>query len=105
ARAPVPTPVMGDDAIPFPDEIEHLVVPVVGTQRPAMMKYQRLCVLRPPVFEVNLCAVLGCYRAHRVVSFHLSELEVAFARQCSGSKRSKQNLGCLGANCKNDSRL
>ena len=42
ARTAVAAPVMGDDAITLRDEVEHLGVPVVGAQRPAVMKHQRL---------------------------------------------------------------
>ena len=38
ARPAMSAPVMSNDAIPFPDEVEHLCVPVVGAQRPAMME-------------------------------------------------------------------
>src|SRR5262249_57289871 len=47
AGAAMPAPIMGDDAVSLGDEEEHLVVPVVGAQRPAVVKHHRLCVLRP----------------------------------------------------------
>src|SRR5262245_40533114 len=63
-RAPVSAPVMGDDAKTLTEEVQHLSVPVVCAERPAVMKHQRLCVLRTPVFEVDLCAIFACYRTH-----------------------------------------
>src|SRR5262245_62944198 len=72
ARAAVAAPVVGDDAITFADEVEHLGVPVIGTERPAMMKDDWLRLPGPPVLEVNLGPVIGGDRAHRTFSFLLS---------------------------------
>src|SRR3954467_11298128 len=70
ARTAGPAPGMGDDAIALREKEEHLVVPVVGAQRPAVMKHQRVCVPGSPVFEVDLRAVFGRYCAHGgVLSF------------------------------------
>src|SRR4029077_4284964 len=57
-RATVAAAVMGDDTVPLADEVEHLVVPVVGAQRPAVVKYDRLSGLRAPVFVKDAGAVL-----------------------------------------------
>src|SRR5690606_29549706 len=56
ARTAVAAPVMSDDAITPLDEIEHLCVPVVGTQRPTVVKYDRLS--RTPVLVEDFDAVL-----------------------------------------------
>ena len=69
ARTAVAAPVVGDDAIALADEEEHLGVPVVGTQRPAVMEHDRLRVLGAPVLEVDLGPVFGGDRAHRTFSF------------------------------------
>ena len=58
ARTAVSAPVMGDDAIALREEEEHLGVPVVGAQRPAMMEHDRLGVLRAPVLEEDLACRL-----------------------------------------------
>ena len=42
ARSAVAAPVMGDDAIALLEEVEHLGIPVVAAQRPAMMEDDRL---------------------------------------------------------------
>ena len=63
-RAAMAAPVMGDDTIALVEEKEHLVVPVVGAQRPAVVEDDRLCGLRAPVFVVNLNAILGREGAH-----------------------------------------
>jgi hypothetical protein len=57
SRAAVAAPVVRDDAKALAEEEHHLVVPVVGGERPTMVKHDWLGVLRPPVLEVNLCAV------------------------------------------------
>src|SRR5436190_11854620 len=67
ARATVPAAIMGDDAIALVDEKEHLGVPVVGAQRPAVVKDNRLGGLRPPVFVEDLQAVFGGDRGHGIV--------------------------------------
>src|SRR5262249_58676784 len=66
ARPAVSASVVGDDAIAVPDEVEHLVVPVVGRQRPAVVEHDRLGGLGSPVFEVDLRPVFGRYRAHQM---------------------------------------
>src|SRR5262245_56101574 len=64
ARAAVPAPVMRNDAIPLLEEVQHLCVPVVGAQWPAMMEDDRLRVLRTPGLVVDGRTVLGCDRVH-----------------------------------------
>ena len=54
ARAAVAAPVVGDDAIALAEEEEHLGVPVVGAQRPAVVEHDRLGVLRAPVLVEDL---------------------------------------------------
>ena len=39
--------VVGDDAVAFAEEEQHLVVPVVRAQRPAVVEDDRLRVLGP----------------------------------------------------------
>ena len=47
ARPAMAAPVMGDDAVALLEEVEHLRVPVVGAQRPAVMEDDRLSVFGP----------------------------------------------------------
>ncbi len=54
--------VMGDDAIAVLEEEQHLRVPVVGRQRPAVAEHDGLT--RAPVLVEDLDAVLGGDRAH-----------------------------------------
>src|ERR1700676_1416135 len=54
--------VMGDDAIAVMEEEQHLRVPVIGRQRPAMAEHDGLTFT--PVLVEDLNAVLGCNRAH-----------------------------------------
>src|SRR5678815_2868297 len=57
-------PVMGDDSISLPDEVEHLGVPVIGAQWPAMMEDDGLRVLGSPVLVEDRHPVLRGHRAH-----------------------------------------
>src|SRR5512132_3204890 len=56
--------IMGDDPIALVYDLEHLRVPVIGTQRPTMMEDERLGVLGTPIFVENLNAILGGNIAH-----------------------------------------
>ena len=58
--------VMGDDAIAVIEEEQHLRVPVIGRQRPAMAEHDGLTFA--PVLVEDLNAVLGCDRAHETLS-------------------------------------
>jgi len=58
--------VMGDDAITVIEEEQHLRVPVIGRQRPAMAEHDGLTFAA--VLVENLNAVLGCNRAHATPS-------------------------------------
>src|SRR5262245_39834811 len=76
ARTAVAAPVVRDHAIALPDEIEHLSVPVIGTQRPAMMEDDWLRVPRAPILEVNLGPVFGADGVHWKFSFLDERLNV-----------------------------
>jgi hypothetical protein len=56
-----------DHTIAMLDEEQHLGVPVVGAERPAMVEDNRLAV--PPVLVENLDAVLGRDCTHGYASF------------------------------------
>ena len=60
---PWPRRSMGDDAIALLQEEEHLGVPVVGAQRPAVMEHDRLALA--PVLVEDLGAVFGGDVGHR----------------------------------------
>src|SRR6185437_9277409 len=62
SRAAMAAPVMSNDAEAMPEEEHHLVVPVVGRQRPAVAEHDRLP--RAPVLVEDLYAVLGGDRRH-----------------------------------------
>ena len=57
AGAAMAAAVMGDDAKAVVEEEQHLRVPVVGRQRPAMAEHDRLTLA--PVLVEDLDAVLG----------------------------------------------
>src|SRR4029077_5822597 len=49
SRTTMTTAVMCDNPVPLREEVEHLVVPVISTQRPSMMEDNCLSVARTPV--------------------------------------------------------
>src|SRR5262245_42918729 len=53
-RASVSTAIDSHDTEPVLDEEQHLGIPVVGAERPAMMEDDGLGVLRAPVLVENL---------------------------------------------------
>ena len=67
ARAPVPAAVDANDAITVLEEEQHLRIPVVGAQGPAVVEDNRLAVA--PILVEYLDAVFGGDRAHGVCSF------------------------------------
>src|SRR5262245_46317716 len=64
ARPSMAAPVMSNDSITLPEEVEHLGVPVVGAQRPAMMEDDGLGVLGAPVLVEDRHPILRSHRAH-----------------------------------------
>ena len=71
AGAAVAAAVMGDDAIAVIEEEQHLRVPVVGRERPAMAEHDRLT--GAPILVIDLDAVLGLDGRHGAVSSGQSE--------------------------------
>src|SRR4029450_2629498 len=57
-------PVMSNDSIPLPEEVEHLGVPVIGAQWPAMMEDDGWRVLGAPVLVEDRYPILRGNRAH-----------------------------------------
>src|SRR3546814_5096856 len=61
ARPAMAATVMRDDTIASGIEKEHLVVPFVAAERPAMMEHDRLRIARTPVLEKDPGAVTSGY--------------------------------------------
>ncbi|MNT33001.1 hypothetical protein D3C72_1689100 [compost metagenome] len=62
--------VVGDDAVPLGEEEQHLRIPIVRTQRPAVVEHDGLTAA--PVFVENLRAIIrGDVTTHAVGSFLL----------------------------------
>ena len=61
-RTAVATAVVGDDAKTVIEEEQHLIVPVIGAERPAVMENDRLALA--PILVENLNTVLGGDRTH-----------------------------------------
>src|SRR5437667_632602 len=60
--AAMAAPVMGDDAIAVLEEEQHLRVPIIGRQRPAVAEHDGLAFA--PVLVEDFNAVFGRDRAH-----------------------------------------
>src|SRR6202166_1827797 len=65
-RAAVPTPIMGDHPKAVMQEEQHLVIPVVRTERPTMAENYRLSFT--PVLVVNLYTVFSRDGGHEIFS-------------------------------------
>ena len=65
----VASSVMGDDAIAVFEEEQHLRVPVIGRERPAMTENYGLSLA--PILIINLRSVSGGDRAHELFSWLL----------------------------------
>src|SRR5271169_549449 len=81
----VPSPVMCDDSIATLAEEQHLSVPVVRGERPAVAEYYGLSCA--PVLVVNLGVVFGCDRRHKMLSLNCDSqfLSLGIAASASGS--------------------
>jgi hypothetical protein len=60
----MPAPVMGDHPEALGQEEEHLCIPVVAAERPAMVKHDRLGILGAPILVEDVRAVGGGDAAH-----------------------------------------
>src|SRR5258705_4667393 len=65
--AAMPPTIMGYDAIALLYEEQHLVIPIIGRQRPAVTEHDRLTLA--PILVEDLNAVFGRDRAHVMPSF------------------------------------
>src|SRR5919106_6712801 len=61
-RAAMTAPVVGDHTKTLAEEEEHLSVPIVRRERPAVTEHDRLTFT--PVLVVDLRSVFGCDRTH-----------------------------------------
>ena len=66
--ATVTAPVVRNDAIAIGKEEQHLHVPVVRRQRPAVVKHNGLGIPRAPVLVEDLCTVLKRDHWHTIPS-------------------------------------
>src|ERR1700721_2811128 len=58
--------IMRDDSVSLQPEEQHLAVPIVRAERPAVVEHDRLTC--SPVLVVDLCTVLHCDAAHESFS-------------------------------------
>ena len=70
-RAAMTASVMRYDTVALGKEEQHLRIPIVRRERPAVMEDDWLCVLWTPVFVEDFSAVLGRYEcaAHGMISY------------------------------------
>src|SRR5262245_10230256 len=72
-RATMPAAVVRNDAIAVPEKEQHLRVPVVGRQGPAMAEYDGLAF--PPVLVKDVNAVFCRNRSHGSLPFALTPFD------------------------------
>jgi hypothetical protein len=60
----MPAPVVSDNAEAFLEEEQHLVIPVVSAERPAVMEMDRLRVLRALVLVEDFGSVIRFDEGH-----------------------------------------
>src|ERR1700735_5212108 len=65
-RPSMATTVMRNDAVSAQLEEQHLAVPIVCAERPAVVEHDRLTF--SPILVVDLCTVLHCNAAHESFS-------------------------------------
>jgi len=73
-------PVVGYDAIAVLEEEQHLRVPIIGRQRPAVRENNRLT--SSPILVVDLRSVFRCDRAHKILSFFTVSLKLFAQLHC-----------------------
>src|SRR4029434_8957840 len=79
-------PVMSNDSIPLPEEVEHLGVPVIGAQGPAMMEDDGLRVLGAPVLVEDRHPIRRGDRAHlSLLSSGAQALSMTILRKDTGA--------------------
>ncbi|MNJ62210.1 hypothetical protein D3C77_580420 [compost metagenome] len=64
AGAAVATAVVGDHAVTVGEEEQHLRIPIVGAERPAVVEVDDRRIARAPILVEDLDAVLRGYIAH-----------------------------------------
>src|ERR1035437_3423349 len=62
SRTAVATTVMSNHAISVLEEEHHLRVPVIGTERPAVVEHDRLAIA--PILVIKFRTILGCDEGH-----------------------------------------
>ena len=87
AGAAVAAAVVGDHAIALLEEEQHLVVPVVGRQRPAVAEHDGLTLA--PVLVIDFDAVLRFDKAHVTL---LLDYVIRFSRWSSVVKRPRKPI-------------
>src|SRR5215468_6873470 len=75
-RAAVATTVMCDNPVTLREEVEHLVVPVIGTQRPSMVEDNGLGVAGTPILVEDAGAIRRSHGTHCHSPVRLDAIEV-----------------------------
>src|SRR5262249_32665351 len=76
-RATVATTVMCDDPVTLREEVEHLVVPVISTQRPSMVEDNWLGVAGTPILVEDPGPIGGSHGTHCHSPVRVDAIEVA----------------------------
>jgi hypothetical protein len=79
---------VGNDAIAVGNEEQHLHVPVVRRERPAVVKHNGLGIFRAPVLVEDGCAIFGrdcCIESSPFVSLSISEFAIDLGSVMAGN--------------------
>src|SRR6266516_2437824 len=87
--AAMAAPVVGYDAIAVLEEEQHLRVPIICRQRPAVTENDGLT--RAPVLEIDLCSIFGGDRVHGFLS--IPACLILHWRSCFSGQRSYRETG------------
>src|SRR5438034_754973 len=91
--------IMRDHPEALVQEEEHLRVPVVGAERPAMMEDDRLGVLWAPVLVIDFGVVFGCDDAHGLCSYWWGEKSTLMKAIRAGRRRVAAPSRSVGVLC------
>src|SRR6266403_1416994 len=83
AGASMSPPVVCNHAIAVLEEEQHLRVPIIGRQRPAVRENDRLTC--SPILVIDLRSVFRCDCAHKILSFLTVSLKLFAQLHCETS--------------------
>src|SRR5690242_2277960 len=84
----VPAAVMSDHAVTFPEKEQHLRIPVIGRERPAMTKHDGLSF--PPILIEDFSAILRFDETHVYLHEWTGAVRMSVIDRASGARIDSQ---------------